>query len=136
MALKFSDLKPVEAQFELSEFPGKKFTLEKFSLDVQIWAQERFGDELGKILEGRRLKELTELIYYVLKEKDVITSLQMLRKSIVTHYDKIAVIAAIIATVGVAQPVIDKMKSELAEKNVPSPDQQDEIPIGAQSTTS
>jgi len=132
MKLNLSDLKPEEATFTLSEFPDKTFTLKKFSLNAQLWMNERFGQEQVKgIFENRRLAEISEVVFFLLKDKSVITSLEALREAIVTNQDRVAMMGALLKTIGISQPVMDKLKKDVETGNAESLNQL----IGAQSST-
>lgn len=132
MKLNLNDLKPEEAVFELSEFAGQKFTLKKFSLNAQLWMNERFGVEQVKgIFENRRLAEISEVVFFLLKDKSVITSLEQLREAIVTNQDRVAMMGALLKTIGISQPVMDKLKEDVEKGNAESLNQL----IGAQSST-
>lgn len=132
MKLDLHDLKPQEATFQLDDKPGKTYTLKKISLSVQIWVNERFGkDKLNGILEHQSLPELSEIIYYMLKDKTDFPALSDFQDCIVTQGDRESLMKAMFLSVGVSQPVLDKLSKEYDEGNVPSLSQL----TGAPSTT-
>ena len=92
MKLDLNDLKPEEATFTLSSHEGVTFTLKKFSLRAQLWMNERFGQYAIKgIFENQRLGEISELVFFLLKDKTVIKSVEELQESIVTTQDKVTI---------------------------------------------
>lgn len=132
MKLDLNDLKPEESTFELSGFPGKVLTLKKFSLNAQIWCHEKFGkDAIKGIFENQRLPEISELVFYLLKEKEVVSSLDVLREAVYTAKDREALLMSLLKTIGISQPVIQKLANESAQGN----EQSLSLPTGAQSTT-
>lgn len=132
MKLNLSDLKPEEATFTLDDFPDKTFTLKKFSLNAQLWMNERFGvDQVKGIFENRRLGEISELVFFLLKDKSVITSLEAFREAITSNRDRVAMMGALLKTIGISQPVMDKLKEGVETGNAESLNQL----IGAQSST-
>lgn len=117
MPLELSDLKPVESSFVLSDHPGKKFTLRKFALDAQIWLQRAYQeDQIKEIFRDQKIKELSRIAYFLLKDKSEFPKLALFRQAIVTYQDRVALIAALIQTVGVSQPVIKKLNDEEVAK--------------------
>jgi hypothetical protein len=130
--INLDDLKPAEATFVLSEFPGKTFTLKKFSLAARIWVNQRFGkDNIPKIFERQSLSEISEIVFYLLKDKATIPTLEDFQENIVTQKDNVAVMQALLTTIGISEPVIENLKKSIDQGNAPSLSQ----PTGAQSTT-
>lgn len=108
--LDLEDLQPQEATFELSEYPGKAFVLRKFSLAGHVWMKKRFSkEELQSIFQTRSLPEISEFIYFLLKDKSAFPTLESLQEAIVTQKDRVAIITALLATIGLSQPVIKKI---------------------------
>ena len=132
MKLELNDLKPKEFSLELSEKPGKNYVLKKFSLASQVWLFERFGkDGAEGIFKNQNIPAISEIAYYLMKDKADFQSLESFREAIVTQQDKINLITALLATVGISQPVLDKLVEESKAGNAQSPSQ----PTGAASTT-
>lgn len=110
MKLDLNDLVPAEAHFQLSANPTKRHTLKKFSLRATIWAQEKFGpDGLKDVFEHRNLPQISELAYYLLKDKTDFPTIDDFQEAINTQADRVALIIAILATIGMSQPLIDKL---------------------------
>lgn len=133
--MKFSldDLDPKESQFQLSAFKDITFTLKPFSLRAQIFLKQRFGEEaIQGMFTHQKMPELSEVIFFLLKDKSVITTLEDLQESILTQKDRVAVMTALFETIGLSQPVLEKLTAtEDAVGNEQSPSQ----PIGALSST-
>lgn len=131
--LDLNDLKPAEATLALSEYPARIFTLKKFSLNAQIWVNERFGDPqaIQGIFKNLRIGEISEIVYFLLKEKDAFKSLDEFREAIVSPKDKVEMVNALLRTIGISQPIVDKLKKEADAGNEQSPSQL----TGAPSTT-
>ena len=133
MKLTLDDLCPLEADFELSTHPGTKFTLKRFSLRAQLWMQNEFGAEnIEGIFKNQRLPELSKVAFFLLKDKTVIKTLEDLQESVVTNKDRIALMAALLRTIGVSQPVMEAIAKEVGAGNAESLNRL----IGALSSTS
>jgi hypothetical protein len=125
MKLDLSDLKPAEAHFHLSGKGEKQYTLRKFSLASQIWMKERFGqDKIKTIFENQSIPEISELVYYQLKEPHGFHSLHEFQEEILEQKDRIAIMTALLKTIGISQPVVEKLAKDVAESqegNVQAP---------------
>lgn len=133
MRFDLEDLKPEEATFTLSEKPGVKLTLCKFSLRVQIWTHQHFGKErLEGIFTDRAIPEMAEIVYFMLKDKTEFPTLDAFMDGIVTQADRVSIISALMTSVGVSQPVIEKLAKGNTLGNEPSPSPE---LTGASSTT-
>lgn len=127
MKLDLNDLQPAEAPFSLSN--GKTYTLKKFTLATQIWLQRKFGQEnIQGIFTELKIPEISEIVFYLLKDKQDFKTVEDLQENIVTQKDRVELIQALLTTIGLSQPVLEKLNESEAQ----SPSQ----PIGAQATTS
>jgi hypothetical protein len=134
MSLNLEDLQPQEAEFELSAYKGVKFTLRPFSLRSRIWLGKRFTqDQIKGIFEEQRMEEISELVFFQLKDKSVLKSVEDLQDAVQTQSDRIAMMQAMLTTIGISQPVIEQLAKRELEKNEASLSQNQ--PTGAQSTT-
>lgn len=132
MALDLNDLKPKEAELELSERPGKKYILKKVSLATQIWMENTFGKErIEKMWKNTDLGDISNLGYYLLKDKSDFASLNDFQEAIVTQADRMALVSAILTNVGISQPILD----DLNRGDAPKKDESPVPPTGANSTT-
>lgn len=120
MKLELNDLKPQLATFELSDKPGKTYTLAKFSLAKRIWCNQRFGDKIGKIFEKQSLPELAELAHFLLLDKADFPTFLEFADSVVTVEDQIQVVKALLKTIGIDDALIKKL-SEDKSPNEESP---------------
>lgn len=129
--LDLNDLCPETAKFQTSARPGESFTLNKVTLRTQVWLQKRFGKEnIQGIFENQSIPDIAEIAYFLLQEKDKIKTLDEFLDLIVTHQDRINLLQAMLTTIGLSQPVIDKIAERtMGEMKAP------ETPTGASSTT-
>jgi hypothetical protein len=135
MKLSLEDLKPQESKLELSEKPGKTYVLKKFSLAVQIWVKQHFGEEKIKYaFENKSLPEISEIAHYLLKDKTDFPSLESFQEAIVTQQDRVAVLSSVMETVGLSQPVLEKLAKE-EEAQEPGNETSPDPLIGAHSST-
>lgn len=116
MKLDLNDLQPVEAQLLLSGHPGKVYVLKKFSLAAQIWMKNRFGKQVQSIFSDVKIPEMCETVHYLLKDKKDFPTFTELAESIITHQDKVNVVRALLACVGVSQPIVDKIARQAEEE--------------------
>lgn len=131
--LTLNDLKPEEATFTLDAFPDTQFTLKRFSLAAQIWCRDKFGAEkMKRIFETQSLPEISEIVFYLLKDSAL--SYEEFLEGICSYQDKVRLITALLATVGISQPVMERIKKEATENpQTPSPSKTKRT--GAKSTT-
>lgn len=132
MKLDLNDLKPEEATFELTGKPGVKITLKKFSLAAQIWVRERFGadSDLKGIFENQKIPEISEIAFYLIKDKSLFKNIEDFQEAVLVQKDRIELLTAMLATIGISQPIIEHLSKESAEGNEQSLSQ----PTGAQSS--
>ncbi len=116
MKLTLDDLKPAESTFTLSEKQGVIFTLKKFTLADQIWAKRKFGDRLFEVLEKVEIEGIAEIAFHLLKDKTPFKDFEGFTECIVTTEDKIGVLKGLLATIGISQPIYDKLTEEAAAK--------------------
>lgn len=124
--LTLDDLCPQESVFSLSDKPGKIFKLKKFTLRDQIWAKQTFGPRIATIFEKQELDGIAEIAFHQLVEKGEFIdpetkapSFLVFAENIVTQKDKLDLLKALLATIGMSQPVIEKlaqMSKEAEEK--------------------
>ncbi len=118
--LNLNDLKPKEFDLELSERPGKPFTLKKFSLASQIWVSNRFqNDNIEEIFKNQRIGDISEIAYYLIKDKHGL-SLEQFQELVVTQKDKVALIQAMLETIGISQPLIAEITKAQESGNAPA----------------
>lgn len=144
LPLTLSDLKPAEAVFKLSTLPNTELTLCRWSLRVRGWAVDKFGAEnLQSIFEKQKIQEIAEIAWYMLKEKSLFSDdkeLQPFDKfldSISTIQDQISLVKALLYTIGIGEPEIEKISKSLEgnpNPNPPSPNPA-KRKIGAKSLT-
>jgi len=133
MKLDLTDLKPTEATFVLSKFPEKPMTLKPFSLNAQIWVTERFGvPAIEGIFKDQRIGDISEIVFFLLKDKSPTPTLESFRESILTKQDKLAMMNALLETIGISQPVMAELTKAASSGNAESLNQL----IGASTTTS
>ncbi len=133
MKLDLTDLKPQTAKFTLSEHPDVVFELKKFDLNARIWLHNKFKqDEIKAFFANQSMPEISEVVFYLLKNKELIPTLYDLRASVVTQTDIAAIFQALLTTIGISEPVVDKLMKEAHAGNAQSLNQL----IGAESMTS
>lgn len=133
MKLDIQDLQPEEAVFEVSGKPGKLYTLNKLTLRGRIWLNKRFTQEqIKSMFETQNIGDVSEIAYYLLKDKSDFPTLEEFQDSFVTQKDFVALMKSLLATIGISEPVMQELSKEYDSGNVPSP----VAPTGDSSTTS
>lgn len=139
--LNLDDLAPTNVDFELSKYPGVKFTLGAFTLRVQLWLTKRFGEAaVQSAITGVDLTVVSETAYHVLDaiSKAEFKTVEDFQEAIVSFKDRHNLKKALLETMGLSQPVLDKIQAQLEAKdegNVPPPQAGDQ-PTGESSSTS
>ena len=141
--LTFEDIRPEKASFTLKS-TGKKYTLRPVSMDDEIWLRERFGDDIEKIFTEIRTQEICDIVFHQLDEasKEGFTAQEvtimneegekitekrggskLLRCFLIGFEDKMLVYNALMKTLGLSRPTVDKliaaedaMKAQSTEK--------------------
>lgn len=131
--LTLEDLLPEEAALELS---GKKFTLNRMTLRGQVWLKNKFKSEddptaektMTRIFSDQAMEEISEIAFFLIKEKDQVKSVGDFQDLVVTQADRKKLIQALLTTLGISQPIIDKLAKQ---ENAPGNEQ----PIGGHTST-
>ncbi len=126
--LDLNDLSPKEATFALSERPGQTLTLCRWSLRVRAWAQSKYTDRgLQEIFTKQHIVQIGEMAWFMLKEKESfkdstgLPSLDAFMDCVCTTQDQINLIKALLGTVGIGEPEIEKINQSLPKEGPPSP---------------
>ena len=135
-AIKLEDLLPSMAEFKMN---GKVYNLRPINLDDQVWMGDKYGPErLEEILSTLPLKEVCEIIFHQLpleQKKDFpyeeiedlddegkpctkeMTGPAKVRQSISGIAHQMELIRALLKTIGISQPVLEKLEAEEIKKN-------------------
>lgn len=122
-ALNLADLCPQEVTFELSPHPGKKFTLCRWSLRVRAWVTAKYTSEgLNDIFRNTKILEIADIAFFMLKDTNppFFISQAAFLDAIVTISDQIALIKALMGTIGIGEIEIKKLDAVIA-KNMAAP---------------
>jgi hypothetical protein len=133
------DLIPATGEFKLEATGETVHTLRPITLQDQVWINDKFGgpEELKKILEGTKLKELCQLIYHQLVDKRhfpsvveeqindegdsvtrKLTGPEMLASSIVSKKEQLNVYKALLKTIGVSEPMLEDALGDSKKKDL------------------
>ncbi len=144
--LNLDDLVPREVTFTLSDDANKPITLGRWSLRVRAWATEKYTPEgLKEIFEKQKIEEIADMAFFMLKDKTQFSNKDAFMEAIVTIRDQITVIKALLGTVGIGEPEIEKLTKSAeaglsAEQSVTmkepvDPKTRTKRPIGAKPST-
>ena len=100
---------------------------------VQIWALKQFGKVgLEHMISERPVLELTQLAWHVLKQKDLFNNdFDQFTDAVVDFKDRQNLQDAILATIGLSQPVIEGLVQQIEEEGKKT----QALQTGASSTT-
>lgn len=132
--INLEDLVPEKSAFKL-KIPNKEYTLRPFNLEDEVWLQKKYGNEIESIFKELRIKEICEIAFHQLEDKSDFKKREVkfvndegdelveikggvdLLYSLVSGFDeKIAIINALMATIGVSRPIVEKLTKEDGEK--------------------
>lgn len=137
-ALRLEDIRPQPAEFYLKK-TDRSYELRPIGLEDEKWLRETFGSRLQSILEGSDVLEMGRIIWrlmkeedrrefpaYTVEETDELGELQVIRKggvqsliqSIVGPSEKIAIHRALLQTIGISKPILDRLTEEELKKNL------------------
>lgn len=135
MGLNLMDLVPRKADFKLSKFEGKTFHLEAWSLYYRTIFTNKYGAEkLGLVFRDQRIVEIGEMAYEMLEEKEQFPELKDFLKAVESMEDQVGLIKALLATVGMGEPEIQKVAAEAKRRgyNIPDPSGAKKEPVDPQ----
>lgn len=137
-SISLEDLLPQSAELELN---GRVFTLRPIDLDDQVWLRNKFGDEkLNFIFQNQEMESISQIVYHQLSYEDKlelkaveindidddgneivlkVTGPMLLRKMIKGPIDSLKVVNALLHTIGISQPVLDKLAEQEIKKKEP-----------------
>lgn len=109
------DIVPQEASFSVSGLPGKTLTLCKWSLRIRSWATTKYGDNgLQEIFAKQKIQEIAHMAWFMLKEKELFPKGEDdFLDAISSMQDQVNVIKALLRTVGIGEPEIEKIQASI-----------------------
>lgn len=119
-------LAPKQAEFRLGDYPNRHFTLCRWSLRVRAWAVEKYGtDKLNAVFTNLQIGEIADIAWFMLLEKDAFNGeFVKFLDSISSTQDQLNLINALLGSVGIGEPEIEKIMAAQAKaggKQVPPP---------------
>lgn len=136
LKLDLTDMVPQEASFELSGAPGKKLVLIPYTLRVQIWAEKKYGKkQIEAAIIGSDVATFSELVFYMLKDKAAFPKIDDLLDAVITFKDRANVTNALLESIGLSQPVLEKLTKQLEAQQAEGNEQSPSQTTGANSTT-
>ena len=117
LPLSLNDLNPTEAVFTLSTMPGTPLTLRPWSLYVRAWAQNKYTNAgLQTIFSKQMMVEIAEIAFFLLRDKSPFKDENDFLDKVLTIQDQINLIKAVLQTVGIGEPEIEKISQSLPKK--------------------
>jgi hypothetical protein len=150
-AIRIEDIVPQGAEFYLRK-TEKTYRLNPITLADEIWMQQTFGDSIADIFSQIKMKEISRIVYRLMTEEDKedfaartviimneegeklekrMGGAELLFVQISGYGEKIKIFEALLQTLGISRPVLEKMKGNLEESEKKTPQ-----PTGRSSSTS
>lgn len=144
--LQMEDIKPEPATFKLKSRGESEYRLRAVTLEDEIWLNKEFGSRLDNVFKNMEMGPISRIVFRLMDEEDKqrdftkrkVTimneagetisedrgGVELLQASLVGFDDKLAVITALLATIGMSRPAMDKLQAALdeAEKKSLSPE--------------
>lgn len=135
--MKYEDIVPQAAPFKLRTLPEVALTLRPFDLDDEFWLKENYAD-IQAVFEKVDMKAITQIVWHQLdtdsrkwfaqKEIEVVNDegqstvhkvggLKAFRAYIQGNEDKITLMKALLQTLGISRPMLEKMEAEAEKKS-------------------
>lgn len=134
--LQLEDIAPERAAFFLKA-KKKKYYLRPVNLTDNVWMKGKWGNKIGVIFEKIDMPELSKIIYRLMEDKsdflaedidDVddegeprsrrVSGPEKLCACIQSISEQIQIFQALMSTIGISQPLMDKMVAEEIEGKV------------------
>ncbi len=89
---------------------------------MRSWATAKYTPQgVKEIFEKQKIEEIADMAYFMLKEKELLTTKEEFLEQICTVRDQVNVIKALLAAVGIGEPEIKKIDDALAKGEVAAP---------------
>lgn len=120
--LDLMSLSPQDAEFVLDARPGEIFTLRKWSIRSKQWAVEKYGTQaLDKIFRELSIVEICDITWFMLKDQNKFKDQEDFLENVCSVRDQIAVIKALLKTVGIGEPELNKIDAAMKEQGHSAP---------------
>lgn len=136
--LKLEDIIPQASEFTLSA-TGKTYRLRPISLDDEVWLKQTFGESIKEVFEEVKMFEVCRIVFHQMEpesQKDFIKQnvkivneegdsetlniggYKLLFSMVAGTREKMDMFKALLQTIGISRPILDKIgKVELEKKN-------------------
>jgi hypothetical protein len=125
--LSLEDLSPQSAEFTLSGAPdkNKKYLLCRWSLRVKAWAISKYTHQgLEKIFGEKKIEDIAVIAYFMLQNKEDFPTLESFLDSIVGPMDELSIMLALLKTIGIGEPQLERITKSMDEASAASPNDQ------------
>jgi hypothetical protein len=130
--IRLEDLIPEGAEITLKK-TGKTYRLKPISLSDELWLNKTFGAELDSIFRQIKMKEVCRIVFHQLEDEDKedflardvtiineegekathrIGGAELLFILISGYKEKLEIFEALLKTIGISRPVMEKLKQE------------------------
>jgi hypothetical protein len=138
-AIQLEDLIPQGATFTLRK-TEKTYRLNAVSLGDELWMNQQFGESLSDIFQNIRMKEICRIVFRLLDDEDKedfaardVTIMNELGEKVTNRIggaellflmvsgfqEKIEIFEALLQTIGISRPILNKMKEEVGAPTKP-----------------
>lgn len=116
-----SNLIPAKTEFELSRLEGKKIKLRHWSLRVRRWAEAKYTSKgLADLFKELQITKIAELSWFMLEDESraLFKDQDDFEDHVASPKDQVALIKALLRTVGIGEPEIKKIDEALKKKGL------------------
>lgn len=116
--LTIDDICPKEATLLLEALPRQPLTLGKFTLKDRIWVNQEWpGGGIEKVFSEVQVEPLARITWRLLKNKDIFEDdFDKFCEAVVSQKDLYNMIKAVTTTIGISEPLIEKLAESIAPK--------------------
>ena len=128
-----SKIRPQESTFKLRHVEDRVITMRPITLDDEIWLDQTYGDKLGEIFENINVKEISRIVFRLMKNEDKLFfkkrvvklvneegeegeiemgGLVLLQSLISGWEEKISILNALLKNIGLSRPEISEEESK------------------------
>ena len=140
MSLKLEDLIPQTAEIKLRNLPDVPLKLRPISMADEIWLKQKYGDKIESIFNELKMREICEMVYHQIEDKNLFVKrdikivnedgdeqviklggVELLLMLISGTQEKIEMVQALLQTIGISRPMLEKLASDEEKKNLAIP---------------
>ncbi len=105
-----------------------------FFSSLPFFVRSQHVKQIIKIFQNQRIGDISEIAYYLIKDKTGLLDLISFQEQIITQQDRVNLIKALLETIGISQPIVAEITKEMAKEEASG--NAEAVLTGQDSTTS